>query len=219
MARTDHGFVGIYNASNITLANGEGSALGVDVNGILKVNVVTGGSSTAQGTYNTSAPTLTNGQTSSIQLDVNGNEKVVEQYQPQYENNVDGVAFTHTRGISSSTGATSIDRSAALEASTLTKAAPGRVYSAEVRVDSTLATGTYYIQWFNNSSLPADGAGTLLTAPAKIQHVSGSDNTVNFNWEAVGGLYFSVGIVMCISTTEFTKTIGGSFTSSNVYFA
>jgi|SRR5882724_9727307 len=41
----------------------------------LKVDVVSGGSSTAQGTYNATPPTLSDGATSSNQLDVNGNLK------------------------------------------------------------------------------------------------------------------------------------------------
>lgn len=83
---------GRYNASTITLNDGQPAALGLDINGNVKVNVVAGGTSGTQyaegvttspatgtvalGRYNSSPPTLSNGQLFAPQLDVNGNLKV-----------------------------------------------------------------------------------------------------------------------------------------------
>lgn len=76
MPRTDHGFVGIYNSSPITLASGDGSALATDANGVLKVTVIGGAGATSDGTYNATPPTIVDGATASIQLDQRGNQLV-----------------------------------------------------------------------------------------------------------------------------------------------
>lgn len=84
-----------------------------EVSDTQRVTVV-GGSSTAQGPaadnaaasgnpvltagkYNTSAPTYDNGDVAVFQSDVNGNQKVVEQYIPVYEDNVNGKAVVEHR--------------------------------------------------------------------------------------------------------------------------
>ena len=66
MARTANGLPGVYSATPPTLSDGDGTALQTNVNGAVNVAVVSGGSSTSQGTYNTSLPTLSNGSTNSI---------------------------------------------------------------------------------------------------------------------------------------------------------
>lgn len=171
------------------------------------------------GEYRATPTTYTDGDAAVLQQDVNGNVKNAEQYAPKYENNADSIAWVQPRPISSSTAAISTDISAALEASTVTKASAGRFYGARVRIDSTHATASYYIQFLNASSLPADGAVTFLTAPIKVQHVNGTDSTVSIDLSNVAGVYASTGIVMCLSTTEFTKTISGAFTASVIFYA
>lgn len=120
--------------------------------------------------------------------------------------------------VAVNTYALSTDLSAALEASTVTKASAGNVYKAMGRLDSTYATATYYIQLLNAASLPADGAVTHLRAPIKIQHTSGTDDYWDFCIAENFPVYASTGIVMCVSTTEFTKTIGGAYTSSSISY-
>jgi hypothetical protein len=121
------------------------------------------------------------------------------------------------KALAVSTYAYAVDQSAALEASTVTKAAAGVFYQVDGRVDSTAATGTYYIQFLNAASVPADGAVTHFRTPNKIQHTNGTDSPFSFNLSP-NGIYASTGIVLCISTTEFTKTIAGAVLSMTVLY-
>jgi hypothetical protein len=133
------------------------------------------------------------------------------------EDQANNVSAICNKPLATSTYAYSIDQSAALEASTVTKAASGVIYGIEGRIDSTHGTATYYIQFINAASLPADGAVTMLKSPYKIQHTNGTDSKFTFDFGQ--GIYASTGIVICLSTTEFTKTISGAFYSGTVYYA
>ena len=151
------------------------------------------------------------------QVDDNGAKWIKEGYAPQAEDNTNGVIATQNRPLAVSTYAWSTDNSAALEASTVTKASAGTLRSVAGRINSTHASGTYYIQCINAASLPADGAVTLLRAPLKIIHTLNTDS--NFSIDCTdNGLYASTGIVIDISTTEWTKTISGAFLSTTVLF-
>jgi hypothetical protein len=77
------------------------------------------------------------------------------------------------------------------------------------RIDSTASTATYYIQVLNAASLPADGAVTLLIAPIKIQHTTGTDSPFDIDLTP-DYIKSKNGIFIVCSTTEFTKTIVGS---------
>jgi len=77
------------------------------------------------------------------------------------------------------------------------------------RVDSTAASATYYIQLINSSSLPADGAVTLLLAPIKIIHTTGTDSPFDVDLTP-DYIKSKNGIFIVCSTTEFTKTLVGS---------
>jgi hypothetical protein len=102
--------------------------------------------------------------------------------------------------------------SSALEASHVVKASAGNLYSTAARLDSTAPSGTYYVQILNAASLPANGAVTHLTAPKKIQHTTGVDDEFYYEFDP-GGIAASTGIVVVLSTTEFTKTISGAYLS------
>jgi hypothetical protein len=97
-------------------------------------------------------------------------------------------------------------QSTSLEGGRVVKASPGRLYSLTVRIDSTLASGSYYVQIIDAASTPANGAVTFLEAPIKVQHVLGFDDTVTAT-DSSGGLYGTAGLYVCISSTEFTKTL------------
>lgn len=104
-----------YNTTPDTRANGDASALEVDVNGSLLVTPGTGavfGNSTADGAaftqnstagnismgvYQASPDTITTGDAAAIGIDVNRNSKVVEQYAPGFEDNTIGVAKVEQR--------------------------------------------------------------------------------------------------------------------------
>lgn len=111
-----------------------------------------------------------------------------------------------------------MDVSTALEASTVTKASAGRIYGLFGRIDKTCPSGDYWVQVLNAASLPADGAVTLLCTPLKKTHVNGVDSFFDLDLTKYG-IYASTGIVVCLSTTEFTKTIGGAYLSSTVLYS
>jgi hypothetical protein len=159
----------------------------------------------------------TDGDIATINQDSLGHQWVREGYAPGAEDNTNAVIGTQNKPLAVSTYAWSTDISAALEASSVTKASAGVLRAATVRIDSTHATATYYIHFYNASSLPADGAVTFLAAPYKVQHVTGTDSTVMIDF-TTNGVYASTGIVMAPSTTEFTKTISGAFTSSTILY-
>jgi len=160
----------------------------------------------------------TDGDYSTVNVDSLGAMWMREVFAPGYENNTDGVANTYRKFPTTSTNAVSVDQSAALEASSVAKASAGRFLGLLGRIDSTAGSGTYYIQVLNASSLPADGAVTHLKAPKKIQHTTGTDSDFEIDVNDVGGIYASTGIVWCISTTEFTKTIGSAVVSADCYY-
>ena len=133
------------------------------------------------------------------------------------EDPMNRVMATADKGVIGTTYALSTDISAALEASTISKATAGIFYSADGRIDSTCPTGTYYILIMNSATLPADGAVTRIWGSKKLVHTTGTDT--NFSIDLFGSyVYASAGIVMCLSTTEFTKTIAGAYLSAVVKY-
>ena len=110
----------------------------------------------------------------------------------------------------------SISFSTALEASRVASSGPAVFKQVFGKIDSTAATDVYYIQVIDASSLPADGAVTLLTAPIEVNHTNGTSTL--FSFEVSYGVQAENGIVVVASTTEFTKTIAGSVMSVNVLY-
>ena len=151
------------------------------------------------------------------QVDDNGAKWIKEGYAPQAEDNTNGVIATQNRPLAVSTYAWSTDNSAALEASTVTKASAGTLRSVDGRINSTHASNTYFLHCANAASLPADGAVTLLRHPKKIQHTIGADSLFSIDCTD-NGIHASAGIVVYLSTTEFTKTLSGAFLSMTVLF-
>jgi hypothetical protein len=80
------------------------------------------------------------------------------------------VMATQNKPLAVTTYCWSSDMSAALEASSITKATPGVLRSIDGRIDSTAPSATYYLLVMNSATLPADGAVTRIWYPKKIQH-------------------------------------------------
>lgn len=114
-------------------------------------------------------------------------------------------------------GTYSVRKSAALETSGVVKASAGTLYKVAGRIDSTAPSNTYYLQLINAASVPVDGAVTLLTAPIKVVFVTGTDFAFDIDLE-VAGIAASTGIVIVLSTTEFTKTLGGAYLSTTALY-
>ncbi len=83
------------------------------------------------------------------------------------------------------------------------------------RLDSTAPNGTYYLQILNATSLPANGSVTHLVAPIKFIHTSGIDQPFSFDYTVLC-IAATTGIVLALSTTEFTLTISGAYLSLTV---
>jgi hypothetical protein len=169
------------------------------------------------GKYNATAPTYDDGDRGDAQLDSRGNLLNSLGTKIAGEDLTNDLLGTQNKPVAVSTYAWSTDISAALEASSVTKATAGVMRYFSGRIDSTHATGTYYVQFMNAASLPADGAVTMLCAPVKVQHVTGTDSPVIVDF-TMNGIYASTGIVWCLSTTEFTKTISGAFMSGTMMY-
>ncbi len=167
--------------------------------------------------YNATIPTLTDGQAIVNQADINGNQRVTHQTLTFGEDPSYNVMRTNDVPNVDPTKSWDVDKSAALEASTVTKASAGTIRSITGRIDASAGTATYYLLVLNHASLPADGAVTLLTAPVKIAHVTGTDSQINLDF-LMNGVYATTGITVCLSTTEFTKTIAGAYLSTTVRY-
>ncbi len=114
----------------------------------------------------------------------------------------------------------SVALSTTLAAKLIVKTRPGNLRSLSGRLDSTLATGTYYLQLWNLADVPADttavSSTNSLMAPFKIQHTTGTDS--RFVLDFPESVYASVGITLGLSTTEFTKTAGTSVLSATAEY-
>lgn len=108
----------------------------------------------------------------------------------------DGSLVVSTTG----SGAATLVKSTALEASHVMKATAGSLISLMI-TDTT----DEYILVINSATVPADGAVTLLMPPIHVTSNSTTFITFPISWPA------STGISVCNSSTgTFTKTVGGS---------
>ena len=151
------------------------------------------------GRYDAVLPTWTDGDLTNLQTDINGR------------------LLTRETPFAGAAGTWSLDASAALEASSVIKASPGNIRKFSGAIDSTAATGKYYLQFINAAAVPADGVVALLCSPTPIEHTTGEDTPIIINFPE-NGQNGSTGLVWCLSTTRFTKTIAGAFVAADVFF-
>jgi len=95
--------------------------------------------------------------------------------------------------------------------------------SASGRIDATAPTATYYVQLWGLGDVPADTtavtkANGALIAPQKVVHVSGTDDQIVLDC-GEGGIQGATGLVIGLSTTEFTKTAAGAYLSLTAEYA
>ena len=108
--------------------------------------------------------------------------------------------------VTAKVGALSNDTSAALEASRVVKASAGTVFGL-----SGYSTTAQFLQIHDAASLPADTAVPAVVIPI----TAGAEFSIDFG---VYGRAFGTGIVVCVSTTGPTKTIGGADTWFDVRY-
>lgn len=104
------------------------------------------------------------------------------------------------RPISSNEYTPSVDNSAALEASSVTKNSAGIAIGAVIT--NTKASAQYF-QVHNTASLPADGVAPIISV------LIPASSTVGIDFGQYNQ-FFSTGIVWCNSSTVATKTIGSA---------
>ncbi len=92
---------------------------------------------------------------------------------------------------------------------------PGKVLKYSAKLDSSLATGVYYIQAWDADDVPAGATVVTNTnsvfAPVEVAHTNGTATILDVDLtgpEGEAGLYFKDGFVLALSTTEFSYTAG-----------
>lgn len=159
-----------------------------------------------QGAVTTAAPSYSTGQTSPLSLTTGGALRVdlgssTVTVNATLQAGTAVVGYVLAAATSSSSNLPSRSVSTALEASRVVKASAGTLYRI---TGYNSKTSAQFIQVFNNSSLPADGAGTLIFT---FRVAASSNFSLDFG---TLGEAFSVGIVVCNSSTAASKTIGSA---------
>lgn len=115
------------------------------------------------------------------------------------EDQTNGLYAVVNKPLGVNTYCPDLDTSAAAEASSVSKAASGVLYSATFTNGNAAAR---YFQLFNSATVPAD-----TTVPVLSYYVAaGQSIKVDFQM----GSYFSNGISWCTSSTSTTKTVGAA---------
>jgi hypothetical protein len=159
MARTQNGLPGVYNATPITLSDGDGAAPALNVSGQLVVASPSGSSSNSvQGTaadnaaavgnpvltggkYFLSQQTYADGDVADLEVDANGILKTREQYAPAYEDNTNSKAVVEHRYTSSGVFA----------ADTLVKSGAGLLHTVVIACNDAAPTAGSLIIYDNTA--------------------------------------------------------------------
>ncbi len=149
-------------------------------------------SSLGSGIYRSTPPTLVNGEERELLLNESGALVVATEIG-------DGGAVVNKS-------------SAALATSSVLKSSPGTLFWFTGYIDATAPTGTYYLQFFNLTAVPADA--TVVPAdfmgPIAYTHTSGVPTPIDLDFRSIG-LTGSIGLVCNLSSTQFTKTITAAY--------
>lgn len=116
------------------------------------------------------------------------------------------------------------DISGALEASSNSTSQACYFYKMSGYIDSSAPSDDYWVQIWKQGTVPADTTATgdsVVTVPIKVQHVTGTDSYFSVNLEGVSkngknGIYCPSGVSWNLSTTAFTKTVGGAYVSGHL---
>lgn len=172
------------------------------------------------GKYNATLPTFTDGQRGDLQIDDKGMLVVTLGRLIAGENQTEDVLGVAQKLTTTSSYAYTPDISTALEASSIIKASAGNLYKLTGRIDQSAATRTgangYFIHVVDSATVPADGAVSPIFSK-KYVHTNGTDTDIDLDF-GTGSIHGDNGLVVYVSTTEFTKTITGAILSLNAYF-
>ena len=118
------------------------------------------------------------------------------------------------RWVATSTDCVTVDKSAALEASSVAKASAGNLIRYKGYIDATAPSGTYYVYLHDGTAAPGAGAAiTQIATGEMIAHVQGIANWFDSLEFPGDGLPFATGCVIGISTNAsgFLHTSGGAY--------
>ena len=220
MARTDHALPGVYNSSDITLADGEGAALALDAAGKVKLAAVVPGTAAtnlgkaedgahtsgdvgvmalAKRTDTAASSSATDGDYVTINSDSLGHLWSREGFAAGAEDNTNGVFAGAEKHLATSTYTATTVQSNSFT-TTNAKTTAGNVYGFIVKN----TTGSdRYLQLFNTATTPTGGntAAFKFLVPAGAMLVLSSKD-----WGTP--LHFPTGIAYANSTVAATYTAG-----------
>jgi len=133
----------------------------------------------------------------------------VERQAPDYEN----ATYDMAQVSAPIPNLSSVDKwakvvSTAYEESHVLLAEAGVVRAVHVEIDPSAATDIYYVQFFNLTAEPADATAVTFEVPFAINHTTGAPSARSIDF-GLAGMPCSVGCVVVLSTTAFTKTETG----------
>ena len=102
--------------------------------------------------------------------------------------------------------------SSALASSGVITTSQARLMALSGYIDSTAGTDEYYVMAIGASSVPADGTVNNLITPFSVRHTNGTSTifTIPLPFPISSGQ----GLVWCISTTPFSKTVAAGTVAS-----
>ena len=220
MARTAYGMPGIYNAANITLADGEGAALALDANGQVKLGAP-GTGATALGkaedavhasgdtgieilskrTDTAASSAGTDGDYATVNTDSLGHVWNREGFAPGAEDNTNAVIAYIQKPLAVSTYTPTRFQNLGANITLNVKASAGNVFSLHCE---NLNAAKRYIQLHNTATTPAGGAVPLYSFPV----AAGGSIVIGTDFFTTSGVNFTTGIAFSFSTTAGTHTDG-----------
>lgn len=156
------------------------------------------------GEYNATPPTYGDGDVAATQLDENGNTKVVEQYAPVAEDNVNGVYGVLPKPVSAAGYSGTPFQAVLDDVDVSVKGTAGNLLSIRA---TNINAAIRYLQIHNKASAPTSGDTALLSFPIPAG-TSTAPAVVELGSEFFGanGLRLSTGVAIGISTAATTFT-------------
>lgn len=152
---------------------------------------------------------IADGNADPLKTDSLGHLWVREGYVPDYVDNTFDVAAISNKPNLGTSYAWTTYVSQALDSGEVVKASAGKLKSVTALIDTAAATDEYFLQVFDATAIPADGAVTHKLPPVSVSHTNGTQSKIVINLSDPG-INCTTGITVCISTTQVTKTIAGN---------
>jgi hypothetical protein len=206
--------VGVTGSNNVTVTGSTGLLVAAPVNSPLNVT----------GTLNTQPYGViqanysgTVGSLLPLTVTYQGNLQNAEQFAPQAEDNFNGVIATAMLPITASLYAPTTSGTFGGQPPII-KGSGGMLYYAQA---TSRSTGSVYLQFFNQATLPANGTVPYLSIPIlSASSAAGVGNQGVGTWSSPWPTFFSVGIVAGFSSnpTSYTPATNPGAPAPGSYF-